>query len=148
MVETLARLEKGLLEKRTESAIPRRYEGNALMDIVERLRDHLQQISAYENNLCEEAADEIEQLREMLFSMNYKMVEMQIAYNKLLKKQKAKTEDAERISKIRKQMNLNQVEFAKKIGLSQSHISDLENGRKIMTDAVHEKLERLINGHP
>lgn len=112
------------------------------MDIVERLRNESYWA------LSSEAADEIERLREMLFSMNCKMVEMEIAYNKLLKKQKAKTEDAERISTIRKQMNLNQVEFAKKIGLSQSHISDLENGRKIMTDAVHKKLERLINGNP
>ena len=36
------------------------------MDIVERLRDHLQQINAYENNLCDEAADEIERLRDLV----------------------------------------------------------------------------------
>ena len=148
MVETLARLEKGVLEKRTEGTVPRRHEGNTLMDILNRLRAREHFDTWNGEFVSKEAADEIERLREILFSMNCKMVEMEIAYNKLLKKQKAKTEDAERISTIRKQMNLNQVEFAKKIGLSQSHISDLENGRKIMTDAVHEKLERLINGNP
>jgi hypothetical protein len=35
MVETLARLEKGLLEKRTESTVPRHHEGNAVMDILD-----------------------------------------------------------------------------------------------------------------
>ena len=122
------------------------------MDIVERLRDAANQKftqdgQVFQLTVCSEAADEIERLREMLISMNYKMVEMEIAYNKLLQKQRAKTEDAERVSAIRKQMKLNQTEFAKKIGLSQSHISDLENGRKIITNAVHKKLERLINGH-
>lgn len=35
MVETLTRLEKGVLEKRTEGTVPRRYEGNAVMDILD-----------------------------------------------------------------------------------------------------------------
>ena len=35
MVETLARLEKGVLEKGAESTVSRHHEGNAIMDILD-----------------------------------------------------------------------------------------------------------------
>lgn len=42
--------------------------------------------------------------------------------------------DGERLKELRTQLNIKQGEFAKKISTTQGHISDIENGRKNLSD--------------
>lgn len=40
----------------------------------------------------------------------------------------------ERIKFLRKELDLSQADFAKRIKITQGHLSDIENGRKILTE--------------
>mgnify|MGYP002713868581 FL=1 len=55
----------------------------------------------------------------------------------------------ENIKKVRKEQNATQEEFAKKLGISRSYLSDIENNRKnISTNTlrnISEKLNVSIN---
>lgn len=42
--------------------------------------------------------------------------------------------DGERLRELRKELNIKQGEFAEKISTTQGHISDIENGRKNLSD--------------
>lgn len=42
--------------------------------------------------------------------------------------------DGERLKNLRKELNMKQGEFAKRISTTQGHISDIENGRKNLSD--------------
>lgn len=42
--------------------------------------------------------------------------------------------DGERLKELRKELNMKQGEFADKISTTQGHISDIENGRKNLSD--------------
>lgn len=42
--------------------------------------------------------------------------------------------DGERLKKLRKELNMKQGEFAKRISTTQGHISDIENGRKNLSE--------------
>ena len=85
-------------------------------------------------------------LRELLLTMNYKMVELQEEYNKLLRKTQNRSEDRIWVKNIRIKLGFNQTNFAKKIGISQTHVSDLETGRKTLTGAVVGKIQALKEG--
>ncbi|MCR6516290.1 MAG: helix-turn-helix transcriptional regulator [Clostridium chrysemydis] len=50
-----------------------------------------------------------------------------------------------RLKEIRKALELTQSEFAKKLNLSQNHISSLENGSRAITTRISLDLERIFN---
>lgn len=101
------------------------------MDILERL------------DPFSDAYNEIYKLRETVFRLNYKMTELQIAYNKLLKQNGGKTKGARLMKEVRKKLGLTQVEFAKKIKMSQAYVSEIENGKKTISDALYNKIVAL-----
>lgn len=50
-----------------------------------------------------------------------------------------------RLKEIRLSKNLSQDEFAKKIGISRSHVASLESGRKNLTDRLINDITREYN---
>ena len=40
----------------------------------------------------------------------------------------------ERVRELRKELNMNQTEFGKKIALSQNHLTGIETGKRSVTD--------------
>lgn len=56
--------------------------------------------------------------------------------------------DGERLKELRKQLNIKQGEFAEKISTTQGHISDIENGRKNLSDRTIKLISlENWNGH-
>ena len=50
----------------------------------------------------------------------------------------------ERIRSVRKQLGLSQVEFAKKLGISQTHLSDIENEKVKIPDRILKLISRMF----
>lgn len=51
----------------------------------------------------------------------------------------------DRLKQLRKTLKLTQSEFAKKLNLSQNHISSLENGSRVITTRLLNDLEKTFN---
>lgn len=51
----------------------------------------------------------------------------------------------ENLKTIRKELNLTQLEFAEKVGLSRSYLSDLENDRKNISIFTAIKMARTLS---
>lgn len=54
--------------------------------------------------------------------------------------EKIEIERCERFKEIRKELNIKQGDFAKELAISQGHASDIENGRKSVSDRIIEIL--------
>ena len=54
-------------------------------------------------------------------------------------------EQCKRFKKLRTELNMKQGDFAKELTLSQGHVSDIENGRKTVSDQTIEILTLKFN---
>lgn len=54
----------------------------------------------------------------------------------------------EKIRKLRKQLNLNQNQFAEKLGISRSNLCNLELGRVAVTDRIKKQICSEFNVNP
>ena len=73
---------------------------------------------------------------------------VKMCYNRVIKKKEAVHMYGDIIRKIRKELKLNQLEFAKGINVSRSLVGGLEKEYTALTDRVKEDIIRVYNVNP